>query len=260
MRHPFNSETKEESELRRSSRLPGPPRYSDAYMKAASERLNGGKFSTAYPPTALDTIILNASRNPGPADYQQPKHAIKTKIQPGPYGAGLGRSRSTPGAIISKSKIPTMTEQAMIDGSRQPFWVHDQGDDKKIKASFGGDVGRISEANPKSEVDWMIQRAENTPGPSEYDLPNGMADKMNKRNNGKMSTAFVPSDLEKTIEVASTRPGPSDYSVKDVQKRVAGIKFSTSIAPREVERLMRDAAMLPGPVDYQPITYNLPRS
>ena len=258
MRLPFNSETMAESELRRLSKLPGPPRYSDAYMTAASERLNGGKFSTAYPPSALDTCILNASRNPGPVDYQPTTN--KTKFQPGPYGAGLGTSKKTNGAIISKSKIPTMTEQAMINGSRQPFWVHDQGDDKKIKASVGGNVGRISTANPKSDVEWMIDRAKDTPGPSEYDVPNGMADNMNSRNNGKMSTSFVPSDLEKIIEVAKKRPGPSQYNVKDVQKRVAGIKFSTSIAPREVERLMRDAAMLPGPVDYQPITYNLPRS
>ena len=106
----------------------------------------------------------------------------------------------------------------------------------------------------------MIDRAKDTPGPSEYDVPNGMADNMNSRNNGKMSTSFVPSDLEKIIEVAKKRPGPSQYNVKECKKRVAGIKFSTSIAPREVERLMRDAAMLPGPVDYQPITYNLPRS
>ena len=75
----------------------------------------------------------------------------------GAMGSGLGKMRKTSGIIISKSKIPSMTEQAMIDSSKSPFWVHKQGDDKKIRRHVGGSVGRISDANPKSETDLIIE-------------------------------------------------------------------------------------------------------
>jgi hypothetical protein len=250
---PFNVETMEESELRRIGKLPGPPRYADAHMKGASDRLGGGKFSTAYPLSNLERNILLASRLPGPADYQNGVNK-KEEFKPGPYGSGLGKSKRTSGPIISKSKIPNMTEQAIIDGSRKPFWVHKQGDDKKIRKRIGGSVGKISDANPLTEFDLIVNRSKSTPGPLDYDLNSGMADEMLSRNNGKISTAFVKSDLEKTIDRSRKVPGPSSYFVKDIKKRATGPKFSTSIEPRNVEQIMRDAAMLPGPVDYQPIT------
>ena len=259
MRHP-PVETKEESGARRRAKLPGPSRYADAYQLSASDRLGGGKFSTAYPPSQLETTILNGSRTPGPVDYQPTKYNRKDPFLPGPTGSGLHKMRGTPGTIISKSKIPSVTEQAMIDGSRSPFWVHKQGDDKKIKRRVGGAVGRISSADTLSDVDLIVLRASQSPGPLDYNIGTGMADSIMKRGGGRFSTSFVPSDLEVQIERAKNRPGPSDFTVRDVRKRIPTTRFSTSTSIRGVERLMREASLLPGPVDYQPISYNLPRS
>ena len=147
------------------------------------------------------------------------------------------------------------------DGSKTPFWVHDQGADKKIRKQVGGSVGKISDANPLSDVDRLVQRSASTPGPLDYNVRSGgMAEEMLRRNNGKLSTAFVRSDLEKTIDLAKQQPGPTAYRVKDIRRRVGGTKFSTSIEPRDVERIMREASLLPGPVDYQPVSYSWPRS
>ena len=137
------------------------------------------------------------------------------------------------------------------DGSKAPFWVHDQGADKKIRKKIGGNVGAISSANPLSDVERLVQRSASTPGPQDYNS-GGMAEEMLRRNNGKLSTAYVRSDLERQIDLAKQKPGPTDYRVKDIRRRVKGTKFSTSIEPRDVERIMREASLLPGPVDYQP--------
>ncbi len=246
------TETQEEAEGRRNAKLPGPSRYADAYLQAIDERMSGGRFSTAYPPTDLEVTIRNSKAVPGPADYGIGVVNKKEAFAPGAMGSGLGKMRKTSGIIISKSKIPSMTEQAMIDSSKSPFWVHKQGDDKKIRRHVGGSVGRISDANPKSETDLIIERASQTPAPDLYDIGNGMSQNVLNRRGGKISQAFVPSALEVTIERARKRPGPSRYQIKDNKRRVSAPKFSTSSELRSVEQIMKQARLTPGPTDYEP--------
>jgi len=79
-----------------------------------------------------------------------------------------------------------------------------------VKAKGGSGTTKISDANPKSDVDWVIYRSKQTPGPSEYKVA-GMSNQ--KRGGGRFSTAYPMSDLEWTIWRAKQTPAPDEYLI-----------------------------------------------
>ena len=68
---------------------------------------------------------------------------------------------------------------------------------------------RFSDANPKSDVDWIIHRSKKTPGPGQYPLKSTLAG-----GGVKFSDANPKSDLEWTIYNASQVPGPARYNIE----------------------------------------------
>lgn len=79
-----------------------------------------------------------------------------------------------------------------------------------VKAKGGSGTTKISDANPKSDVDWVIYRSKQTPGPSEYKVK-GMSE--SRQGGGRFSTAFPMSDLEWTIYRSKQTPAPDEYLV-----------------------------------------------
>jgi hypothetical protein len=73
-----------------------------------------------------------------------------------------------------------------------------------------------SSAKPKSDVEWMIYRASQTPGPGQYDP----VDKKNAT--GKFSTSKPKSDVEWKIYNASKIPGPGQYDLPDMLAKSGG--------------------------------------
>ena len=68
---------------------------------------------------------------------------------------------------------------------------------------------KFSDANPKGDVDWIIYRSKQTPGPGQYRLKSTLAG-----GGVKFSDANPKSDLEWTIYNASQIPGPARYNIE----------------------------------------------
>ena len=77
-----------------------------------------------------------------------------------------------------------------------------------VKAKGGSGTTKISDANPKSDVDWVIYRSKQTPGPNEYKVGG-----IGKTGGGRFSTAYPMSDLERTIFRARLTPAPDEYLI-----------------------------------------------
>ena len=121
--------------------------------------------STANPKSDVEWKMYTAAKLPGPGQYE-----VATGIQ----GMKGGKFRYVSSAITSRA-VPVLLTQ------------------------------RCSSAKPKSDVEWMIYRASQTPGPGQYDP----VDKKNAT--GKFSTSKPKSDVEWKIYNASKIPGPGQY-------------------------------------------------
>ena len=69
--------------------------------------------------------------------------------------------------------------------------------------------GKISEARPKSEIDWIELRSSQAPGPGSY-MPKDPS--MHHSTSGKFSLSKTMSVIERAISRASKTPAPSHYS------------------------------------------------
>jgi hypothetical protein len=79
-----------------------------------------------------------------------------------------------------------------------------------VKYEWGKGGIKISDANPKSEVEWVIYRSKRTPGPNAY---NQDLPPSTGLSGGRFSTAFPKSYLDWTKYRAEQIPGPSEYKI-----------------------------------------------
>ena len=79
----------------------------------------------------------------------------------------------------------------------------------KLQSTGGGGTTKISDADPKSEIDWIIYRAKQTPGPNAY-LPKMIP---GASFTPKMAEGNPKSELDWVIYRSKQTPGPSDYDV-----------------------------------------------
>ena len=108
----------------------------------------GGRFSTAFPMSNLERKILDASRLPGPLDYQDPS-----------------KHRELPGGEFSTA-CPKSDVDWIIYHSKQSPGPSDYRP-RHIRKKMGV---KFSDANPKSYLDWAIYNAQEVPGPLRYDV------------------------------------------------------------------------------------------
>jgi len=108
-----------------------------------------GRFSTAFPMTDLERKILDASRCPGPSDYQDP-----------------GKKRILPGGGFSNSNPKSDVDWIIYRAKQLPGPL----DYQPELLPTGASVGKISDANPKNYLEWAVYYSKQTPGPDEYDI------------------------------------------------------------------------------------------
>ena len=108
-----------------------------------------GRFSTAFPMSDLERKILDASRCPGPSDYQD-----------------LSKKRILPGGGFSNSNPKSDVDWIIYRAKQLPGPL----DYQPELPPTGASVGKISDANPKNYLEWAVYYSKQTPGPDEYDI------------------------------------------------------------------------------------------
>lgn len=132
------------------------PKKNLAYLKNDPSRKatgryqgsGGGRFSTAFPLSSLDRAILDASRSPGPSDYQNPK-----------------AKRSMSGGRFSTARPKSDVDWVIYHAKQRPGPL----DYKPKSIRMEGGV-KFSDSNPKSYLDWAIFNSQQVPGPLRYDI------------------------------------------------------------------------------------------
>ena len=108
---------------------------------------------------------------------------------------------------------------------------------------------RISEANPKSYIEWEEYRSKQIPGPSQY----GEADMKRNNSAAKFSTADVPSEIDWCIRRAKQMPAPDAYQGKianSFQSDTSAFSMGNCSPKSDVDWIMLRSAEIPGPADY----------
>ena len=173
-----------------AKQVPGP----DAYRPRTSMGLmRTGKFSTAAPPTYLDRIITEASRKPGPNDYNIGE---------------LDSIVNKPGGVFSTSCPKTYIELEEYRSKSIPG--PSAYDPKLFNPNNVG--GQFSEARPKSNLDWIIYYAASKPGPNKYNC-RGQTRYGTRSIGGKFGNSKIKSFIDLEIQRVSDHPAGCDYNL-----------------------------------------------
>lgn len=104
--------------------------------------------------------------------------------------------------------------------------------------------GSFSTSKPKSDLDWTIHYAAQSPGPGEYKIPD------QKKSGGSFSTANPKSDLEWKIFYAQKSPGAGEYTTT-APLTPSGGKFNQSKPKSDLDWTIHNAKQSPGPGQYK---------
>jgi hypothetical protein len=245
--------------LYRSASMPAPDHYGIG-LKSFGKNVPAGSFSTAYPKTTFEQVIFDAKQTPGPGTYKMPYSKIAgTRI-------GLGNPKSDVDWKIYKAKqepgpadymIPYLPSTSLgrfsTDKRRNLFEEADNKDFPSANDYYPREVSSsvpkgvlISDAYPKSDVEWSMYRARETPGPGEYktvrDFNSGIK-------GGRISQAKVKTVLDETIHRASEIPGVGQYALRNPLKTHCGIDFGR-MGDRFPKLDPVQAIVDPGPGEY----------
>ena len=184
--------------------------------KTSASKLKGRAPHESNPAPVDGAVWIPPSRF-GPGHWKRTK-----KVRPLP-AATLERLTSPPKSRM-KPRLPASGKYLRPGGGRfssakpksEIDWVILRAKDspgpsayRPVKAPKGGSgATKISDANPKSDVDWVIYRSKQTPGPNEYKIGG-----IPKTGGGRFSTAYPMSDLEWTIYRAKQTPAPDEYLI-----------------------------------------------
>lgn len=116
----------------------------------------------------------------------------------------------------------------------------------KLPDSLSATGGTWGKYAPKTELDLIIARAGETPGPAQYVLP----DQSTQVTGGTWGKQQVKSDVDILIEQAAQMPGPGQYTLPDQATQVKGGTWGTQEMKSDVDRLVEEAAKTPGPGEY----------
>lgn len=108
----------------------------------------------------------------------------------------------------------------------------------------GRQGGRFSTSKPKSDVEWIIYRSKQVPGPSHY-RPKLVKPKVGV----KFSDANPKGDVDWIIHRSKQTPGPGQYALKSTLAS-GGVKFSDANPKSDLEWTIYNASQVPGPARY----------
>jgi hypothetical protein len=171
-----------------AKQVPGPGAYSPTI-----ERPSTGKFSTARPIGYLDIAINKGKREPGPLEYQ---------------ARDLGSAVNKPGGRFSTSFPKTFIELECYRAKSIPG-------PKYVTpiAPVAGLFGRISEARPKSAVDWLVYDAKQKPSPCDYVVKGKTRVDCSPASGGGFGKGKSKGFIELEELRTSDHPAPGDYII-----------------------------------------------
>ena len=147
---------------------------------------------------------------------------------------------------VSEAKSMSRETLARLSKCRQKSSVPPISDPKCAASGKwrGRQGGRFSNSKPKSDVDWIIYRSKQIPGPGEYKpLP------VEAKKGVKFSDANPKSEVEWIIYHAKQLPGPGQYPLKSTLSNSA-VKFSDANPKSDLEWTIYNASQVPGPAHY----------
>jgi len=105
----------------------------------------------------------------------------------------------------------------------------------------------------KTELDWVMHRAAQTPGPADYETQVCRESPVQHNLNlaGRFSVHDNPSALEWLLRMKKKIPGPQDYEVPPPRPSTASAVFATVPPPHPEDWAMKEAANTPGPGEYK---------
>merc|ERR1719271_115981 len=118
--------------------------------------------------------------------------------------------------------------------------------------------GAFNKSNPKTDIEWIMHRAKQTPGPGRYLSKDQMTSLTNS--GGAWSKYKPKSDVEWAMDRASKMPGPGQYTIKS-----QGPSFNTTFGNFEpksdLDFVILHANDSPAPGSHQPsMTPSKPRN
>eukprot|EP00943_MAST-04B_sp_MAST-4B-sp1_P005665 g5665.t1 len=209
--------------------LPAPDKYQNYVFQQRT--MSHGVISEARPKCELDWALIRSTKVPGPGYYGDIN----------PFGTDI------PGnGKINDAKPKDYLEQAIFNNKHAP------GPGKYPMKQFGRGIkgGKLSTAMPKTDVEWKMYFASQTPAPHDYNIPYNLGKNFQ---GGKFSLDKRPSPL-KNKNIAN-EPGPSDYQNShslsyNNKNSNKGAIISTANPPSSVDLLVRRSRRIPAPHDY----------
>jgi hypothetical protein len=146
--------------MRIAAALPGPGQY---HIKRNPEQ-PGGRFNLSKAKTDVEWKMYRASKIPGPGEY--PVHTMDPRTIGGARIQGGRFDESRPKNDI-EWRAYNASGRVNPEGQPGPG-QYDTFNPPKMLDPAGG---RFNLAKPKSELDFILDRAKELPGPGEYDAP-----------------------------------------------------------------------------------------
>ena len=196
--------------IARAREIPAP----NAYDTRDKLQLNGGVISEGRSKSDVDWAIYRASSIPAPNAYGD----LPKPRTPGGRFPEFKAKTWLERLILSKQDDPAPTAYASTKGALLP----------------GGGV--ISNAKPKSDIEWTILRSRQVPGPGHYDTEAVMKAAAPPPAGGRFNTSKPKSYVEWLQYRAAQTPGPSDYGAPDAPRPNAQ-QFSTAKTKSDVSHV-----------------------
>jgi len=213
----------------RAKQLPGPGQYT----KSEYELPTGGKLGPSGPDVQASKNYIEweeyrAKQLPGPAEYDVPK------------GAQIG---ACSGGVFPKFTPPGLVESNVRANAYKPG----PGQYKVDDSHRAGPSACISKSSGKSDVEWMMYRAAQLPGPGEYSAKNtgAIGNKVSSGHGRTAGATHICRAERKTItdiQVARRQgmPGPGEYCQFRTPSREAEIRNLKRAALQQIKE--HDAA------------------
>jgi hypothetical protein len=112
----------------------------------------------------------------------------------------------------------------------------------------GARGGKFSEANPKSDVDWLIYFAARQPGPGQYDVRDSRMIGVGATG-GKFNESRPETDVERRMRLAQSM-NPDGSTMGHSELNASGGRFNMSNPKTELDFMLERAGTQPGPGSY----------
>ena len=250
-RFPHRSATYLERLMAESATAPGPSDYARRSSKGDDHKdVSGGRFNEGKPKSDIEWQMFRAARIPGPAHYKVPRgldrrggtisRSVKTEL----YGNEIRRARLLPGPKYNPRAVkgytsshsvsalgvnaPTALDQHIASEKKTPGPGAFSGELRKWGRDLKGGAFHVSDS--KSELEWTMFYAAQTPGPGRFSVMD-MPGPVGGRLASKSASGPLPGFLDNVERLAKEVPGPGFYN-PPCKTGKRGVAFSKNTTGR----------------------------